>query len=54
MSMSTGGAATIKLWLDPVSVARSRGFRAHEIGGIIAALDEHRTMFLEKWHEYFS
>jgi hypothetical protein len=48
------GAATIKLWLDPVSVARSRGFRAHEIGGIIAAVDEHRTMFLEKWHEYFS
>ncbi|MAF61603.1 MULTISPECIES: DUF4160 domain-containing protein [Pseudomonadota] len=48
------GAATIKLWLAPVSVARSRGFRAHEIGGIIAVVEEHRTMFLEKWHEYFS
>jgi hypothetical protein len=47
------GAATIKLWLDPVSVARSRGFRAHEISGIIAMVKEHRAMFLEKWHEYF-
>jgi len=48
------GAATIKLWLDPVAVARSRGFRAHEIGGIIATVEEHRAVFLEKWHEYFS
>lgn len=48
------GAATIKLWLDPVAVARSRGFRAHEIGGIIAMVEEHRAMLLEKWHEYFS
>lgn len=47
------GAATIKLWLDPVAVARSRGFRAHEIGGIIAMVDDNRAMFLEKWHEYF-
>lgn len=47
------GAATIKLWLDPVAVARSRGFRAHEIGGIIATVEDHRAMFLEKWHEYF-
>lgn len=48
------GAATIKLWLDPVAVARSRGFRAHEIGGLIAMVEEHRSMLLEKWHEYFS
>ena len=48
------GAATIKLWLDPVAVAGTRGFRAHEIGGIIAMVEEHRAVFLEKWHEYFS
>jgi hypothetical protein len=41
------GEATIKVWLDPVAVARSRGFRAHEIGGIVAMVDEHRTELTE-------
>ena len=45
--------ATIKVWLDPVEVAKSRGFRAHEIGGIVAMVGEHRTQLLEAWHEYF-
>ncbi|WP_254602609.1 DUF4160 domain-containing protein [Sphingomonas bacterium] len=39
------GEATIKLWLESLNVAKSRGFRAHEIGGIVAMIDEHRTMF---------
>lgn len=47
------GDATIKIWLNPVEVARSRGFRAHEIGGIVAIVDEHRTGLLEAWHEHF-
>ena len=47
------GEATIKLWLDPVEIARSRGFRAHEIGGIVAMVEEHRSALLEAWHEYF-
>lgn len=45
--------ATIKVWLEPVEVAKSRGFRAHEIGGILAMVDEHRLTLLEAWHEYF-
>lgn len=47
------GEATIKIWLEPVEVAKSRGFRAHEIGGILALVDEHRSSLLEAWHEYF-
>ena len=47
------GEATIKLWLEPVEVAKSRGFRAHEIGGIVALVEEHRARLLEAWHEYF-
>ncbi len=47
------GEATMKVWLDPVEVAKSRGFRAHEIGGIIAMVDANRTLLLEAWHEYF-
>ncbi|OQW79362.1 MAG: hypothetical protein BVN32_03495 [Proteobacteria bacterium ST_bin14] len=47
------GAATIKVWLDPVEVAKSRGFRAHEIGGIVAMVEANRIMLAEAWHEYF-
>ena len=47
------GDATIKVWLDVVEVAKSRGFRAPEINDLIAMVDEHRTRLLEAWHEYF-
>lgn len=47
------GEATIKVWLNPVEVAKSRGFRAHEIGGIVAMVEANRTLLLEAWHEYF-
>lgn len=47
------GTATIKIWLNPVEAAKSRGFRAHEIGGIVAMVDEHKVKLLEAWHEYF-
>ena len=46
-------AATIKVWLKPVEVARSRGFRASEIRGIVTLVVEHRARLLEAWHEYF-
>ena len=47
------GEATIKVWLNAVKVAKSRGFRAHEIGGILAMVEEHREALLEAWHDYF-
>jgi Domain of unknown function (DUF4160) len=48
------GDATIKVWLENLEVAKSRGFRAHEISGIIQMITQNREMFTEKWHEYFS
>lgn len=47
------GSATMKVWLDSLEVAKSRGFRAHEIGGIVSLVEKHQTQFLEAWHEYF-
>lgn len=47
------GEATIKVWLEEIAVAKSRGFRAHEINGILTMVQEHRTILLEAWHEYF-
>ena len=46
-------AATIKVWLEPVEVAKSRGFRAHEIGSIFAMVEQHRDRLVEAWHEHF-
>lgn len=47
------GEATIKIWLGSLEVAKSRGFRAHQISGIISVVSEHQMLFTEKWHEYF-
>lgn len=47
------GEATIKVWLGSLEVARSRGFRAHEINGIVAMVAEHQAALTEAWHEYF-
>ncbi len=47
------GNATIKIWLDNLEVAKSQGYRAHEISGIVALVEQHQTAFVEAWHEYF-
>ena len=47
------GSATMKVWLGSLEVAKSRGFRAHEIGGIVAVVEQHRAQFQEAWDEHF-
>ena len=47
------GSATMKIWLDSLEVAKSRGFRAHEISGIVEMVSDHRQAFVEAWHGYF-
>jgi hypothetical protein len=47
------GDATIKIWLDSLDVGKSRGFRSHEIGDIVAMVEQNRAKFLEAWHGYF-
>lgn len=53
MSMSIRAARPIKVWLDPVAMARNTGFRRSEINGIIAMVATHQGRLLEAWHEYF-
>ncbi len=45
--------ATIKVWLEPISVAKSRGFRSREIDGILKLVAEHQIALLEAWYEFF-
>ena len=45
--------ATMKLWLHDMSVAKHRGFRAHEISAIIEMAKPNKALFLEAWNAYF-
>ena len=42
-----------KLWLDPVVLERTGGFRRVEINKIVKLVQEHRDDLLEKWYEFF-
>ena len=42
-----------KYWLQPVELASSEGFRAHELSKLRMLVIEHRNLFLEKWHDHF-
>jgi len=41
--------ATAKYWLDPVELARSRGFRARDLTRLRAEIIEHQSQLLEAW-----
>jgi hypothetical protein len=45
--------ASLKAWLEPVALARNRGFRPREINAILVMVEEHRPALLEAWHEHF-
>ncbi|MDZ4658563.1 MAG: DUF4160 domain-containing protein [Bythopirellula sp.] len=45
--------AMAKFWLNPVRVARSRGFQGHEINSILKLVEENKDRILEAWHEHF-
>jgi hypothetical protein len=46
-------AKMAKFWLDPVAPAAAGGFRSHELREIERLVIEHRTAWIEAWHEYF-
>ena len=43
-----------KFWLDPVVLAKNRGFPGHELNHIARLAAEHESVLLEAWHEYFA
>ncbi len=46
--------STAKFWLDPVDLARNRGFASHRLTEVQSLVQEHRNHLLEAWHEHFS
>jgi Domain of unknown function (DUF4160) len=46
------GSKAAKYWLEPVELANSEGFRAHELTRLRELVIEHRDVFRRKWDEY--
>jgi len=42
-----------KFWLEPVALADSSGFAAHELRTIERLVSDNQTSYLEKWHVCF-
>jgi hypothetical protein len=46
------GDRLAKYWLDPVELASSKRFRAHELGELRNLVLVYRSAFLEAWHDH--
>lgn len=43
-----------KFWLDPVRLAASTDFGAHELNRLRRVVEENEPLLLEAWNDYFS
>ena len=46
--------ALAKFWLEPVALAQSSNFPAHELGTVRNLVVENRAKLIAAWHEYFA
>jgi len=46
--------ASVKVWLDPVAVARNVGFAPHELAEVVRLVQQSRSALMEAWREFFS
>ena len=42
-----------KFWLNPINLAESHGFRAHELNRLRALVIEYHASFMEAWNAHF-
>lgn len=43
-----------KFWLDPLSLAKNRGFPDHELTTVERLVDKHHQTLLDAWHDHFA
>mgnify|MGYP001264917132 CR=1 FL=1 len=48
------GESLAKFWLDPVELASSKRFRAHELNMLRQLVLQYRAVFLRAWDDYFN
>ncbi len=46
--------AYAKFWLKPIRLAKSKGFRATDLGRIRGMIEKHRVLFERRWDEFFA
>ena len=42
-----------KFWLEPISLAKDRGFNERELRQIAQLVIDHQQDLVEAWHDYF-
>jgi hypothetical protein len=42
-----------KFWLSPIGLATNYAFRSGELAELHRLVQEHSSLFLEKWNEFF-
>jgi hypothetical protein len=42
-----------KYWLEPIELAKNRGFAEHELNQIERVIYENQPVLIEAWHDYF-
>lgn len=47
------GAATAKVWLEPVTLARSSGYGAVELRDVLRLVQANRQRLIEAWDGHF-
>jgi hypothetical protein len=47
------GDRVAKFWLNPINLAESHGFRAHELNRLRMLVMEHSATFVEAWNAHF-
>jgi hypothetical protein len=47
------GRQIAKFWLEPVSLAKNKGFKEHELNQVARLVVKYREKLLEAWHDYF-
>ncbi len=43
-----------KFWLNPVSLAKNRGFKKHELNRLAGLVEKNQQKLVEAWYEYFN
>ncbi|WP_440652042.1 DUF4160 domain-containing protein [Cysteiniphilum sp. 19S12-1] len=43
-----------KFWLDPIVLASSKGFPLHELNRLEKYVEKNKSLFEEKWNEFFN
>ena len=43
-----------KFWLNPVELAKTKGFSTKELNEIRKIIEKKKERFIEAWNEYFS